>query len=84
MTTWDEMSAELWFLERQASWIKRHATEARQRVLELKSRPEFDTLAMAELQEAKDMLTDLLELIAETQRAYDALPTEQFKLQAAE
>jgi hypothetical protein len=84
MTTWDEMSAELWFLERQASWIKHHVNEARQRVLVLKSRPDFDTLAMSELQRAKDELTNLLELIAETQRTYDALPAEQFRPQAAE
>jgi hypothetical protein len=82
--TWDQISAELWFLERQASWIRHHITEARQRVLVLKSRPEFDTLAMSELQQAKDELTNLLELIAETQRTFDALPTEQFRLQAAE
>jgi hypothetical protein len=82
--TWNEMSAELWFLERQASWIKRHVADARSRVLTLKSRPDFDTLAMAELQQAKDELTDLLELIADTQRTFDALPTAQYTLQAAE
>jgi len=82
--TWDQMDNELWFLERQASWIRRHVMDARQRLLVLKSRPEFDTLAMAEMQKAKDELTDLLELIAETQRSFDALPTEQFRLQAAE
>jgi hypothetical protein len=84
MTTWDEMSAELWFLERQASWIRRHVADAKHRVALLKSRPDFDTLAMSELQRAKDELTNLLELIAETQRTYDALPAEQFRPQAAE
>jgi hypothetical protein len=81
---WNTMAAELWFLERQASWIERHVTDARARVLTLRSRPEFDTLAMSDLQTAKDKLTDLLELIADTQRTFDALPSAQYTLQAAE
>lgn len=75
--------SELWFLECQAKSIQRHIANARHRVSLFKSRPEWDTLAMAEMQRAKDQLTDLLEEIASIQRAYDALPTTEL-LQAAE
>jgi hypothetical protein len=74
---------ELWFLENQATAIQRHVADARHRVTLFKSRPDWDTRAMAELQRAKDQLTDLLELIAQTQREYDALPTVRL-LEAAE
>jgi hypothetical protein len=74
---------ELWFLENQAKGIERHVADARHRVLLFKSRPDWDTRAMADLQRAKDRLTDLLEEIAEIQRAYDALPTTKL-LEAAE
>jgi hypothetical protein len=74
---------ELWFLENQATAIQRHVADARYRVTLFKSRPDWDTRAMAELQRAKDQLTDLLELIAQCQREYDALPTTSM-LQAAE
>jgi len=69
--------------ERDAKWITYHARDIKSRLLVLKSRPGWQTSFQAELQRAKDELTDVLELIAEAQRDYDALPTSPV-LEAAE
>jgi hypothetical protein len=71
------------FLERAAFWISYHTREIRDRVAILRSRPEWELRAQAEIQKAKDDLTDMLEMLAEAQRDVDALPTQPL-LEAAE
>jgi hypothetical protein len=69
--------------ERDAWWIGYHARDIKSRLRLLTSRPEWETRFQAELQQAKDDLTDALEMIAECQRDFDALPTVRL-LEAAE
>jgi hypothetical protein len=57
-------------IERDAWWILEHARHIRDAVQAAHTRP----ISQAELQRAKDDLTDALEMIAEAQRDCDALP----------
>lgn len=70
-------------MERAAWWITYHAREVRDVMLLAKNRPDWRTVMQAELQRAKDELTDALEMIAEAQRDYDDLPATPM-LEAAE
>lgn len=70
-------------MERAAWWITYHSREISEVMLLVKERPDWRTAMQAELQRAKDELTDALERIAEAQRDYDELPTAPL-LEAAE
>jgi hypothetical protein len=66
--------------ETDAHWLRHHARSIRQRLGLLNARPGWQTNFQAELQAAKDELTDVLEMIAEAQRDYEALPAVETEL----
>jgi acetylornithine/succinyldiaminopimelate/putrescine aminotransferase len=60
--------------ETDTHWLRHHARAIRDRLRLLNSRPDWVTRFQPELQASKDDLTDVLEMIAEAQRDFEALP----------